>query len=169
LELIICLPVWLIILAAAVEFGLFVSRLQQVALATRVGAMQAAQTTSLDQLTSVPPDVLTVIDHQLEPSNIEYCRVILQHNVGVSGTTPVTRTANGTTPCTCDPPSSTEMPFPQCGDYVRVTVCIRMTDMTPNLLSMFGYDITNKIVQRSTTYRYESTATTGTTCSSCTH
>lgn len=179
LELIICLPVWLIVLAAGIEFGLLMSRLQQVALAARVGAMEAAQTDGLDGFTSFPVGVEAAVDRQLqsakrEQDKIEYCRIILEHNVGVasipSPNLPTTTLPqNGTTTCNCQALSHTQMPFPACGQYVRVTVCVKMDELTPNLLSIFGFDISQKIVQHTATYRYESTSQpAGTGCTTCT-
>jgi hypothetical protein len=160
LELILCLPVWLIVLAATVEFGLFMTRLQQVALAARVGAMEASHTEQLDEFTDFPVDVEDVVNRQLqsakrESAKIAYCRLILEHNVGISGTSPLYQ--DGTDPCDCDPISPADIPLPECGDYVRVTVCVRMSELTPNLLKIFGFDISQKIVQHTATYRYEST------------
>jgi hypothetical protein len=171
LELILCLPVWLIVLAAGVEFGLLMSRLQQVALAARVGAMEAAQTEGLDGFTGFPEDVAAAVDRQLQSAKrqenkIEYCRLILEHNVGTAQHSPLTQ--DGNTSCTCNAIPDAQMPFPACGDYVRVTVCVRMTELTPNLLSTFGLDISQKIVQHTATYRYESTELPdGDGCSSC--
>jgi hypothetical protein len=92
--------------------------------------------------------------------------VILEHNL-TGGTSPLIEVPT-TGACTCSAPSSTDVPFPTCGDYVRVTICVRMTEMTPNLLSIFGFDITDRIVQRTTTYRYETTETPdGSACTTC--
>ena len=41
LELILNLPVWIIVLLAVIQFGQLLSNLQQVALASRVGATEA--------------------------------------------------------------------------------------------------------------------------------
>lgn len=160
MELILCLPVWLIVLASTVEFGLLMTRLQQVALAARVGAMEAAQTDGLQEFTDFPAGIEEVVDKQLQSAKrqsgkIEYCRLILEHSVGPGGTSPLFQ--DGNVPCDCDPIPDSDIPVPMCGDYVRVTVCVRMTELTPNLLKIFGFDISQKIIQHTATYRYEST------------
>ena len=96
----------------------------------------------------VPLNVRTAVDQQLASSGISRCRVTLEHNVGVSPG-PVTL-SSGT--CDCDPPATA---LPPRREYVRVTVCVPLTELTPDLLNMFGVDLSGCIVQHSTTFRYE--------------
>jgi hypothetical protein len=147
LELILTVPIWLIFLWAVVEFGQILSNQQQVALAARVGTEEASQTPGLDLAAAVPPNVLTAIDQQLASSNISRCKVILEHNVGGS---PATLTDGACAPC--DPPATA---LPPNREYVRVTVCVPLTELACNLLGGFGFDISGCIVQHSTTFRYE--------------
>ena len=171
LELILCLPVWIIVLAATLEFGLLISRLQQVALAARVGAMEAAQTDGIQEFVAFPTGVETVVDRQLQSAKgqsdtIEYCRLILEYRLGGTVATPLVQ--DGNTPCNCQPIDGSDLPFPNtdCGDYVRVTVCVRMSELAPNLLKVFGFDISGKFVQHTATYAYESGSLgTGSGCS----
>jgi hypothetical protein len=148
LELILVLPVWLIALLAMVEFGQILANQQQLALASRVGAEEASQTPDLALAGSVPPNVLVAIDQQLASSSMSRCKVILEHNVGSPSPAPVTL-SDGT--CECVPPLT---PLPPRREYVRVTVCTELTELAPNLLSIFGFDISDCIVQHSTTFRY---------------
>ena len=171
LELILCLPVWIIVLAATIEFGLLITQLQQVALAARVGAREAAQTDGIDGFVAFPMGVEAIVDRQLQSAKgqankIEYCRLILEYRVGATVGTPLLQ--DGTTPCNCQPIDAADMPFPRsdCGDYVRVTVCVRMSELTPNLLKIFGFDTSQKFVQHTATYAYEPSAVpTGSGCS----
>jgi Flp pilus assembly protein TadG len=147
LELILALPIWLIALLALIEFGQILSNQQQLALASRVGAEEASQTPGLDLAGSVPLNVLVAVNQQLASSGISGCKVILEHNI--ASPSPVTL-SDGT--CDCDPPVT---PLPPRRDYVRVTVCVPLAELAPNLLSMFGFDISECIAQHSTTFRYE--------------
>jgi len=149
LELILALPIWLIALLAIIEFGQILSGLQQVALASRVGAEEASQTSALATFGTVPPNVLTAINQQLASSGMSQCRVIVEHNVGGS-----TILSTGTCD-NCLPPVNPE--FPPSREYVRVTVCVPMTELSPNLLGLFGFDISDCLAQQSTTFRYEMT------------
>ena len=146
LELILVLPVWLIGLLAVIEFGALQGNQQQVALASRVGAEEAAQTPNLNLFSaSVPANVTAAITHQLASSGISWCGLILEHNVG--GATTLTSGS-----CDCTPPATA---LPAYGRYVRVSVCVPLTDLVPNLLGSFGLDLSHCKVQQSTTYRYE--------------
>ncbi len=142
------LPVWLIALLAIIEYGQILSNLQQVSLASRVGAEEASQTLVLPTSPGgpVPANVLAAIDQQLASSGISRCRVILEHNVG-GPVTLVSGTCDG-----CVPPAT---PLPVDREYVRVTVCVPLTELTPNLLALFGFDIADCTAQQSATFRYE--------------
>ena len=145
LELILAFPALLILLLAIVEFGQIISNMQQVALASRVGADVASQialsTTDGDP---VPDEVLDAIEVQLAASGFAGCRVTVEHNVGAV-------TTLNTGDCDCDPPSAGLPP----GEYVRVTVCVPLSEIAPDLLSPFGFDLTDKTVGQTTTFPYE--------------
>ena len=147
LELILTLPIWLIMLWASVEFGQILSYPQQVALAARVGAEEASQTPGLDVAPGVPANVLTAVTQQLDSSNISWCKVILEHNLNG----PLQEFSEG--PCDCEPPSTDLLPTNR--EYVRVTVCVPLTELACNLLGPFGFDISECIVQHSVTFRSE--------------
>lgn len=150
LELIIALPVWLIVLAATIEFGFFIANLQQLEMASRIGALAASETNPLPNAGSIPGNITGAIDDQLETAGLEQCHVFLEHNVNGPA---VTLEDGG--PCTCSPPDPVELPFPTEGEYVRVTVCVEMTEMTPNLLKVFGLDLSGRMVSHASTYRHE--------------
>jgi len=154
------LPVWLIFLLAIIEFGQVLCSQQQVELASRVGAEEASQTPDLPidsngngQDDDIPANVLLAIDQQLASSGMTRCHVRLEHNVvpEYPNTPPVPVTLDVGT---CDCEGSAEA-LPTMRRYVRVTVGIAMTELTPNLLSTFGFDISDRIVQHTTTFRYE--------------
>ena len=147
LELILTLPIWLIALLTIIEFGQILANLQQLSLASRVGAEEASQTYPLPTAGSVPSNVLTAIDQQLFSAGIApRCKVILEHNLAPGPTTLVSGD------CDCSPPDT---PLPVHREYVRVTVCAELTALTPNLLGIFGFDVEDCMVQQSTTFRHE--------------
>lgn len=158
LELILTLPVWLILLMAVVEFGMILVNQQQVALASRVGAEKASETAGLSttMYDQVHPDVLTAVQHQLESSCLKYCSVILEHNVVPSEVPPIPTPVILRTPtvpaCTCAWPSTAIPSERRC---VRVTVCVPLSELAPNLLSFVGFDISGCVIHHSTTFRYE--------------
>lgn len=155
LEFIIALPVLLIMLLAVVQFGMFFSGLQQVSLASRVGAEAAAETnlTGLTSADSIPGPILTAINAQLGSSASSACKVYLEHNVDGSEEELQEPSGSG---CACTPPV-TGLPLDAAnGVYsVRVTVCVPMTELTPNCLELLGFDISARWTQCSTTFRYE--------------
>ena len=155
LELILTLPIWLIFLLAIIEFGQILAGQQQVALASRVGAEEASQTPDLpwQDGSPVPPNVLRAIDQQLASAGITGGQVRLQHNVVPSPPpvvpVPVTLSTGGRD---CDP-AVTELPAVR--RYVRLTVGVPLEGLAPNLLATFGFDIAPRIIQHTTTFRYE--------------
>lgn len=158
LELILTLPVWLILIMAVVEFGMILVNQQQVALASRVGAEKASETAGLSTNSGDPlPDpVLYAVQHQLGSTCLDYCSVILEHNVVPPPpppiTTPVVLQSPASPTCDCDPPTTA---LPTYGRYVRVTVCVPLTKLAPNLLSFVGFDISGCVIHHSTTFRHE--------------
>jgi len=146
-ELILAFPVLLVVLLAVIEFGLIQSNLQQIALASRVGAEEASQTATvaLSGSGAVPANILAAIDKQLASSGLSQCKVTVQHNVGTPGT-------RMTGACDCGTPST---PTPATPSYVRVTVCVELAELTPNLLQIFGFDTAGKVVEHTTTFRHE--------------
>ncbi len=149
LELIVMLPIWLIVMGAIILFGLLIGNRQQVALAARVGAEEASRTAGLD-LTSdsqpVPENVVRVVEQQLLSSGIEQCLITLEHNLAEG---PVLMGSG-----TCDCPT-VDTALPQYREYVRVTVYVPATELTPNVLRFFGFDISERIIRNATTFRHE--------------
>lgn len=158
LEFLLVLPVLLIVLLAAIEFGMFFANMQQVALACRVGAEVAAQTGGLPNApATVPTNITDAINQQLASSGISACRVYLEHNVPGTEQELVTTFVPG---CTCTaPPTPLPPQPPPATNYgrvsVRVTVCVPMTELAPNCLALCGFDLTGRCAKCSTTFRYE--------------
>ncbi|MCL4207783.1 MAG: pilus assembly protein [Pirellulaceae bacterium] len=133
LELILATPVFLIFLLAVVQFGVFFTRMQTVALACRNGAEVASEVT-LPPAGEVPDDVLAAIDQQLLASNIVRCRVRLEHNAGGPQSVLITGA------CDCGPDTVLVAPLPL-DEYVRITVCVPLSQVMPNLLATFGWSV----------------------------
>ncbi|TVS09302.1 MAG: hypothetical protein EA424_27470, partial [Planctomycetaceae bacterium] len=94
--------------------------------------------------------VVHVVQQQLGSSGIGPCRITLEHNL--AGEPPITLNfGDGSCPTFGD---SATWPPPS-GVYVRVTVFVPSTELAPNLLKFFGWDISQRIVRNATTFRYE--------------
>ena len=167
LELILALPVLFIGLFAVVEFATYFSGAQQLALASRVGVEEASQVVLPNEMTlgspyiagdPVPASVLSAVLDQLGSAEISPCRIILEHNVNTvddpqhPGQSIKPRQVFVTSfgECNCEPPDT---PLPV--GSVRVTVCVPMTELVPNILATFGFDVEEKTVQQSTVFRHE--------------
>ena len=164
LELILVTPIWLIFLLAIIEFGEVYANRQQVALASRVGAEAASETPGLASTVDgdpVPANVLEKIHQQLGGLAIDYCdvpnssiqpcAVVLEHNLSSSGT--VVRLVSGDDKiCYPHPDPATR---PDMRRFVRLTVYVRMDQVTPNLLKVFGFDVSERVLQHTTTFRHE--------------
>jgi len=133
LELIMATPIFLVVILGVIQFGVFFTRMQMVALACRDGA-EIASESSLPLAGDVPANVLSAIDQQLLSSSIAGCRVRLEHNVG--GAQAVLSTGT----CDCGPENVLTPPLPL-DEYVRVTICVPLSEVMPNLLGSFGFDI----------------------------
>jgi len=113
MELLLNLPIWLIMIVATVKFGGAMSDKQQISLASRVGAREAAQTVGLPNTGEVPPNIVQAIQRQLHNAGLACSKVILEHNVGA---------ANATLVSGGDARGRPNIPLPSLGLYVRVTV-----------------------------------------------
>ena len=143
------MPVLLVFIAALIEFGLILANTKVVALASRTGAKIAAEM----PVASLPSSISTVenaVDAVLSTANMSSCRVILEHNVLGGGTSPLTNIGT----CICSAPSSPALPGGS-PSAVRVTVCVELSELTPNLLTAFGFSTADRTVSESTLYPYE--------------
>jgi hypothetical protein len=162
--MIMVLVVLIIVTVGIVQFGVFLANAEQVAMAARVGALEASQTSPLPPGPGlVPADIIEAIEHQLQSSCIDWCHIRVEHNVNPPGNTPVVLESDvPMVPCDCDPKTNlTESPgFTTTGDmtrYVRVTVCVPLSQVMPKQLSFFGeqiYDPDNTY-EHTAIYRYE--------------
>jgi Flp pilus assembly protein TadG len=162
LELILWLPIVMATVLAAIEFGLILVNFKHVQFASRVGAKVAAEEFAGNLTTSISAVNLKV-NKALSAMGMTNCKVILEQNVplivGMSGCV-TNNTQQSTGVCTnCGPPSTTlpaaGTPSAVPGGTVRVTVCVELSQLTPDLLSSFGFSTTGKVVNASTAYPYK--------------
>ena len=148
LELILAMPVLLVFLASVIEFGLIMANLKYLPAASRAGAKVVAETpvASIDDLATLTA-ARDAANDVLAAADLVSCRVIISHNFGGGGSQ-----ASGT--CTCSAPTTPTLPTDGDG-AVRVTVCVELSRLAPDLLSIFGFSTSGRIVQSTTTYPYE--------------
>jgi len=145
-ELLLNIPIWLMLIFGMVEFGSVLTRLQQVALASRVGAEAAARSSALGTSNEVPAEVVEAVQHQLAGAGIGSAEVILEHNVG------------GTSARLASSQQSTSRPTAATtglGTFVRVTVLVRWKELTPRLLERIAPSLSSQVLGQSTTQRYQ--------------
>jgi len=160
LEFLLVLPILLIVLLSVIEFGMFFSGMQQVALACQVGAEAASQTdlTTATDPNDIPDNIVDAINHQLVTCGMSPCAIILEHNVPDAETITVMTETYTSPPCACAPPTAPAFPKPPAvyaRRSVRVTVCMPMTELAPNCLAVFGFNLTGCSAHCSTVFRYE--------------
>jgi Flp pilus assembly protein TadG len=144
LELILALPVLVIALLVVIEFGVLMANLKHVAAASRDGAKLAAETAPLGAGATAAA-LRSAIDRRLESAGFGAGAaqgVTLRHTVG-SGSV--------VTDGICSDPTTPAMP----DDAVRVTVCVELTRLAPDLLATFGFSLAGKVAEHTTTFHYE--------------
>ncbi len=164
LELIVCLPVFLALLAAVIEFGAILANLKPVSVASRSGARMLARlpAASFDagSIQATVNQLKVDVDRELAHAGFTSCSVVVRHNIPpASGAGTVTTAAPAT--CACTSPLVPALPDGTLNatdtrsGTIRVTVAVPMSQLTPNLLSAFGFSTTNRTVEETTTCVYE--------------
>ncbi|MDA0835722.1 MAG: TadE/TadG family type IV pilus assembly protein [Planctomycetota bacterium] len=156
-ELIVTLPLLLVVLIAVIEFGIIMAGFKQVAIAARTGASVASNTAGLDTGTPLSTQTAaqaarTAIDRQLETAGFgtnASSGLTLRHNVsdGVGIDPPEASHTEGT----CSDPTAISLP----ARAVRVTLCVEMSTLAPDMLSSFGFSLNGRTIEESITYPYE--------------
>jgi hypothetical protein len=156
-EMILVVVVLAIITVAVVQFGVFFANAQEVALAARVGGLEASQFPGLSTTDGdpVPQEVINAIEHQLESSCIEWAHIRVEHNAtgNLSSVALESTNLNG---FVCDDKSLLAPPYPGTR-YVRVTVCVPLNQVLPKSLSFFGEQLfaSTRTYEATTVFRYE--------------
>lgn len=161
IEMVLVVVVLAIVTVAVVQFGVFYANAEQVALAARVGGLEASQTPNLATAGAVPGNIVDAIRHQLESSHINFCEIRVEHNVipaGPPAPPPPPYVLMTAAPgCDC-PPKSPLVSAPFAGtDYVRVTVCVPLNQVFPKQISFFGEQLfeASKTYEHTAIFRYE--------------
>lgn len=158
LEIIIGLPIVLILLLAVVQFGLLQSNQQTLKMASRAGALVAANM-EIDGTEVVPDsEIVNAIDEVLIQGGIlssgetiaAVGEVQLNYYVYDSNTdTKISDAIYFDAPC--NPPATTYPNY----YYVQVTICIPAQRLTPNMMACFGVDYTGRDAIMTSLYRHE--------------
>lgn len=137
---------------STIEFGLIFGQLKQVAAASRAGAKVAAESLPISMTA-----IQDAVDHQLQSAGIgSSCNIVLVHNVPGGGASPqTTGTCNCSTPFGPTLPNGTLLGGGGLSGSVRVTVCVRLTQLTPDLLNTLGFSISGDMVEHTTTFAHE--------------
>lgn len=155
LEMILVLVVLLVATIGIVQFGVFLANAQQVALAARVGALEASQLADLPVTDGpLPQEIISAVEHQLASSCIQWCTIRLEHDIHpLSQQVAVVKSADPD--CECLTKENLANPPPR--GYVRVTVCVPLSQVMPEQLSFFGVQIygEDKTYEHSAVFRYE--------------
>lgn len=162
-EALLWLPVFLIALSAVIEFGMVLNGLHAVKLAARAGAKYAAE---LDAgaigSSDAVEDVQEVVDRVLSSSGYHSCQVRLEYitSCASSGNSMTGFSPSCVTCTACPSCSQPSLPLaPTLAQVpkgmVRVTVCVNVKEMTPDLLGWVGASISDRVAQYSVAFPYE--------------
>lgn len=136
LELILALPIFLVILAAVIEFGMIFSLAQAVEQTSRHAGIAASRAPTIDQAFV---DALKLQSDEIL-ANSGYpgasCRIIVENDVG--SFSPIYSPVVPPADCNCGVPG---VALPAPGPAVRVTVCVPLKGNLPDLLASFGFSI----------------------------
>lgn len=158
LEIIIGLPIVLILLLAVVQFGLLQSNQQTLKMASRAGALVAAELV-IDGSESEPDaSIVDAIDEVLRHGGIlDFNESIdtvgdvqlnyVVYNPGMMGPIDDEISLNSG----CDPPATIYPDY----YYVQVTICIPATRLAPNAMACFGVDFSGRDAIMTSLYRHE--------------
>lgn len=152
LELLISVPVLVVMILAVIEFSMMFVAAKQVAMASRLGAKAASEPLLMDPMTFLTANQLrALVDRQLATAGSVNgaCRVIAEYGLGNSV---MPEKSDGNPGCDCAAPGTAG---PMTGPFVRVTVAVRLSEFVPNLLSPYGFSITDRVLTHTTTFRRE--------------
>ena len=158
IEIILTLPIFIIAVMAIVELGLLVSNEQIVEMSSRAGTQVASELATIPSSGSVPVSVQAAVARELAQIGATNYHVRLEHNINFSGAPGATMASVVLTtvttggPPNCPPPPTIALAPNR--RYVRVTVCVYSTALTPNLLNNFGVNLSNRVSDQTTLRRY---------------
>ena len=146
LEFVVFAPILLIFLVAIAQFGLVFANLQTVELASQMATKIAAEADRSD-VTSGNAALMASIqagaDEVLATHGMTSAGITLEHTLS-GGSGSFTRG-------TCTAPGSPSIP----AEGVRVSVCLDLSELTPDMLSGFGFTTAGRTARQTTTLRFE--------------
>jgi hypothetical protein len=159
IEMVGVVTVLAIVTLGIAQFGVFFANADVVALAARVGAEEASQTSALPTVNGapVPGNIISAIEHQLQSSKINWANIRLEHNVNPPTNSPVELTSTQPGGFVVAPKSNlAALPFPGT-QYARLTVAVPLNDVFPKQLSLFGQELitANRTYEHTVVFRYE--------------
>jgi len=143
LELLITLPLLVIGCMAAVEMGLWMSGRERLEMATRTGVEAAAASLDLEEVHRRVCDYLG--RGNVATENVE---LLLVHNLRGNVEQSYPSKADWSNITLPQPPASKSR-------YVRLVVRVPSSDLAPNLLKSFGFDLREHTSVHVKTLRYE--------------
>lgn len=150
LELVLVLPLILIALLAAVQFGKYFANMQEISLAARIGGLAASRTPNLSVVPGdpVPAAVVDAVNKQLASVGIHTAAIALEHNLD-----------GGPVLLKSPQDVSVDVDFisaPPPGGYVRVIVIVPQAAIMPDLLRACGLHLVlpDKITAFSNVFHY---------------
>ncbi len=159
LELILVLPIFLLALMPVVQFGVLLSNEELVEMAARSGVQVASQAGPFSEINNapVPAVVLNAVAVEMAKIGVTDYTVRMEHNIHFSpapsiGPVVVLKSVVGSGPTTI-PTLSTVTLSPN-RTYVRVTVFVTTSKLTPNLLNSYGFDLSTRVSSETALRRY---------------
>jgi len=148
LETILVLPLLVTGVFSIVEFSLLVNRQQHLVEACRNGALVATrlapETIAAAEKGVVPEAVRNAIEGRLSEANIREVEIKFTIDKTAHAEVAAAHVANG---CRAE-----VAPLDRC---VRVAITVPATELSPNLLGGFGFDITERDYSAAVVYPYE--------------
>ncbi|NMC20583.1 MAG: hypothetical protein GYA33_09200 [Thermogutta sp.] len=150
LELVLVLPLILIALLAAIQFGKYFANMQEISLAARIGGLAASRTANLSAVPGdpVPTTVVEAVNKQLTSVGIPTAAIALEHNLDGC---PILLKSPQDVSVDVDLISA-----PPPGRYVRVIVIVPQAALMPDLLRACGLHLVlpGKITAFSNVFQY---------------
>lgn len=150
LEMVLVLPLILIALLAAIQFGKYFANMQEISLAARIGGVAASRTASLSGVPGdpVPATVTDAVYRHLASAGIHTAAIALEHNLD-----------GGPVLLQTPADASIDVDFisaPPPGGYVRVIVIVPQAAIMPDLLRACGLHLVlpGKITAFSNVFHY---------------
>lgn len=157
--MILVVPIFIIAILPIVQFGILLSNEEFVEMAARSGTQVASRAGTFSETNNapVPTVVLNAVAVEMSKIGVSDYTVSMEHNIHFApsatiGPVVVLKSVVGSGP-TSVPALSTVALSPN-RTYVRVTVSAKTNNLTPNLLSSYGFDLSTRVSSETALRRY---------------